>query len=273
MMQTKTLLLASDLSARSDRPTDRAFLLAEQLLAALVILHVVEKDEGLEGIKEGVRDAIIAIAGHRGDVEVEIRQGAVQEEVLRLVEERSAALVITGVARLNHIRDYFLGTAVDHLVRHAPVPTLVVKQRALQPYRRLLVATDFSENARQALETALRLFPDAAIIVWHNCHATYEGWLNQEEMAVELRREAEEDMARFVASLAFDRGAYRHIETAIGMGELHRSADQTLREGDFDLLVLGTHGRGGFAHATIGSRAAELLQVVACDTLMVRGAK
>jgi len=45
---------------------------------------------------------------------------------------------------------------------------------------------------------------------------------------------------------------------------------EILDDGEFDLLVLGTHGRGGFAHATIGSRTADLLNGVASDALMVR---
>jgi nucleotide-binding universal stress UspA family protein len=43
-----------------------------------------------------------------------------------------------------------------------------------------------------------------------------------------------------------------------------------LDSGDFDLLVLGTHGRGGFIMATIGSRASEMMGWSPVDVLMVR---
>lgn len=268
-MTEETFLLATDLSARSDRATDRAFVLAKQLSASLVVLHVVDADADPAELQQRASEALDSVAGLDGRrAEMVLRQGRVDEEILKLAEDRSAALIITGAARFNHVRDYFLGTAVDHLVRHSPVPVLVVKRRASRPYRRLLVATDFSEPARQALETAARLFPDAALTAWHNCHATYEAWLDQEETALELKREAEEEMAAFLSRA--DIGG-RPVETAIDAGELHRSASEKVRKGDFDLLVLGTHGRGGFAHATIGSRAAELLQSADCDTLMVRG--
>ncbi|MFT3968683.1 MAG: universal stress protein [Sphingobium sp.] len=37
-----------------------------------------------------------------------------------------------------------------------------------------------------------------------------------------------------------------------------------------DLVVLGTHGVGGFIHAAVGSTAASLLTWIAQDTLVVR---
>ena len=48
------------------------------------------------------------------------------------------------------------------------------------------------------------------------------------------------------------------------------SVHNMLDSGDFDLLVLGTHGRGGFIMATIGSRASEMMGWSPVDVLMVR---
>ena len=53
-------------------------------------------------------------------------------------------------------------------------------------------------------------------------------------------------------------------------GNLHQSIFDMLDSGDFDLLVLGTHGRSGFAMATIGSRASEMMGWSPVDVLMVR---
>lgn len=267
-----TIIIASDLTARSDRATDRAFLLAEEWDAPLVLLHVVEGEWSDPVLEERAGEALATmLESDASQAEVIVRRGEVQREIMKLAGERSAALIVTGVARFNNLRDFFLGTAVDHLVRHSTVPVLVVKRRARRPYRRILVATDFSPCSELALRAAAELFPQASLTLWHNCHAAYEAWLDKEDTAAEASRQGEEDMRRFIEIAEVADEVRAKVQAVITIGELENSAERALRDGQYDLLVLGTHGRGGFAQATIGSWAAELLNDVASDVLMVRG--
>lgn len=271
MSRAGAIIVASDLTARSDRATDRGLLLAKEWTTPLILLHVLEGDWSDPILEARAREALETVLDSDApQIEIIVRRGEVQGEVLQLAEERSAALIVTGVARFNNVRDFFLGTAVDHLVRHSKVPVLVAKRRARRPYRRILVATDFSPCSEVALRAAVELFPEASLTLWHNCHAAYEAWLDQEETIAEARREADEEMHLFVANASIPDEARAGIRAAIATGELEDSARTVLDDGEFDLLVLGTHGRNGFAHATIGSRAADLLNSVASDVLMVR---
>ena len=267
-----TIIIASDLTARSDRATDRALLLAKERGAPLVLLHVVEGEWSDVALEQRAAEAVeMVLESDADEAEVIVRRGNVQREIMELADARSAALIVTGVARFNNVRDFFLGTAVDHIVRHSKVPVLVVKRRAGLPYRRLLVATDFSPCSELALVAAAGLFPLTSLTLWHNCHAAFEALLDKEETTAFVRQQAEEDMRRFVASADIDDETRSNLQTLITVGELESSAERALREGEQDLLVLGTHGRGGFAQATIGSWAAQLLNDIACDVLMVRG--
>ena len=271
MFQPGTIIVASDLTARSDRATDRALLLSKEWLTPLVLLHVVEREWSDDVLEARALEALeTGLELDASEVDVVVRRGEVQHEIMQLVEDRSPALVVTGVARFNNVSDFILGTAVDHLVRHSPAPVLVVKRRARRPYRHILVATDFSPCSELALRVAVELFPQASLTLWHNCHASYEAWLDKEETTGQACREAEDEMRRFVAGADIADDVRRNLHTVIATGELQDSASRALRDGEFDLLVLGTHGRGGFALATIGSRAAELLNDVDCDVLMVR---
>lgn len=274
MFGTGTIIIASDLTARSDRATDRGLLLAREWGTPLVLLHVVEGERSDAVLEERAVDALQAVLeSDASEAEVIVRRGEVQQAIIELAGERSAALIVTGVARFNNVRDFFLGTAVDHLVRHSPAPVLVVKRRARGTYRRILVATDFSPCSELALRAAAELFPRASLTLWHNCHSAYEAWLDEEETTAEASRQSEEDMRRFVQAADVADDVRSRLRTVITTGELENSVERALREGEFDLLVLGTHGRGGFARATIGSRAAGLLNGVAADVLMVRGPK
>jgi nucleotide-binding universal stress UspA family protein len=47
--------------------------------------------------------------------------------------------------------------------------------------------------------------------------------------------------------------------------------EKVVKKADSDLLVLGTHGYSGVAHALLGTVAGDVLREVACDVLVVPG--
>src|SRR3546814_2943575 len=86
----------------------------------------------------------------------------------------------------------------------------------------------------------------------HAFHVPYEAWLKSDDVKEYVRAEAEKGMATFLshAEIAPLRSA---IEPVVVEGETGSIVLDRLERTKADLLVLGTHGRSGFAHATIGS--------------------
>lgn len=261
------VLLASDFTARSDRPTERAIQLAREKQGNLVIAHVLEKDVSADeptvvdrlraDLPEGARNA-----------ELIIRSGSAPKTLAAIAAERASDVLVTGVARYNSIGDYFLGTAVDHIIRNAEQPVLVVRRRVTGGYERILVATDLSECSRAALLAAAALFPEASIAIVHAFHVPYESWLKSDDVTAHVRAEAQEELDAFLAKV--DPAIRARLEPRLEEGETGTVVVNALSEANADLLVLGTHGRSGFAHATIGSQAEALLSAVNMDVLMVR---
>ena len=267
----KPVLVATDLSARCDRAVDRAVVLADYWRVRLKVVHVLEAGskaaEELALAKESVR-SVLPDPG--ADVDILLPAGSAPEEIASAASETGSGIVVTGVARYNHVGDYLLGTAVDHVVRNADVPVLVVKQRPHGQYGRMLVATDLSDCSRAALLEAAELFPDAAINLIHAYHVPYEGWLNSEEVRTEIGDEAQQAMSAFLNDPALSDALRERITAKLDYGETATVVAKALEDSAADLVVLGTHGHGGLVHATIGSTAESLLSWVKPDTLMVR---
>jgi len=65
-----------------------------------------------------------------------------------------------------------------------------------------------------------------------------------------------------------------HPATAdIVFGTSARSILEYAGEKDIDLIVMGTHGRGGLAHLLMGSVAEKVVRQAACPVLTVRQAR
>jgi nucleotide-binding universal stress UspA family protein len=277
MAQVSEVLLASDFSARSDRPLDRAIQLAGQWGAHLAIAHVLEKggqqkgDGAISGqIIERLRADLPEAARN---AELIIESGSAPKVLAKIAAERHSDLIVTGVARYNSLGDYMLGTAVDHIIRNAGMPVLVVKRRALAPYRRVLVATDLSGCSRVALLKALELFPEAEITLLHSYHVPFEGLHKSDDIKTYVRDEARLGLDGFLTHEDILPSHRKRIVDLIEEGETGSVVARVLRQQNIDLLVLGTHGRSGFFHATIGSQAEALLEIANADVLMVREAK
>lgn len=267
----RPVMVATDLSPRSDRAIDRALQLGRQLGVRTLVVHALEKGSPLEA-EPGLADAAIRAALPEPEAEVDIvpALGPAPAVIADAARSAGCGLIVTGVGRFNHLGDYVTGTAVDHVVRRAEVPVLVVKQRPRGPYRSILVASDFSTCSRSALLGAATLFPDAALHLVHACHLPRESWLRSDGIKEEIAGYARRELDAFLTDPAIPESVRARVTPHLGYGELHDVVIRTARETGADLVALGTHGRSGFVRAIIGSAAQELLRWVPCDTLMLR---
>lgn len=266
----RAILLATDMSARSDRPLDRAVQLARQWDAQLVALHVVErmppgkgKDAVLAQLKPAMFDGMPA--RDRG-FRVEVKFGAVGDRILETAAEVGADLIVTGVARCNELGDYVLGTSVERLVRSSPAPVLVVKRRVSAEYRKLLAPTDYSDAAASALEV-LPAFPRAAATLMHAYHVPFEGFVAREANEAEVRADDRAECERFVGALP--PAIRERLQIVNDYGPVDQVLTRRVNDHGYELAVIGSRSRSGLGRALIGSTAEALLGALPCDVLVV----
>jgi nucleotide-binding universal stress UspA family protein len=267
----KPILVATDLSARSDRAVDRAILLAQQWGVGVIVLHALQPGSKLAAKPELADQALrAALPDPQADVTVVPAFGQAPTVIAETAASAGCGLIVTGVARFNHVGDFLVGTAVEHVVRHATMPVLVVKQRPHTPYNSILVATDYSNCSRQALLVAAKMFPDAVLHLVHAYHVPYAGWLRSDEIKQEITDAAKRELDAFLHDLAIPDTVRQRLRTHLSYGSSDDAILHAAETLGVNLLVLGTHGRSGFVAATVGSMAEAILRCAAHDTLMVR---
>jgi nucleotide-binding universal stress UspA family protein len=165
MEQHRKILLATDLSARSDRAMDRASMLARRHGAELFVVHVLEPTPEMLDAQTvrfsplAARDRLIEIVRRDlssdlgdagGRVTMRIEEGNPAEVILGIANEQSCDVIVTGVARNETLGRFTLGKTVNRLLRASDIPLLIVTDRARKPYQKIVVATDFSEVSQHA---------------------------------------------------------------------------------------------------------------------------
>lgn len=213
------------------------------------------------------------------DVHGIVRDGTPSQAVLDVADELAADLLVVGTRGLTGFRHLLLGSTAERIVQRAKPPVLSVHPgdpRPEQPLRTVLVPTDFSEDARAALDAATHCLALAEegtrVVLLHVFHvpAEYRSYGPSsaffklgEEMAESLRQRLEE-----LAEPLRAEGRTAEIECVQGI-----PAEVIVRvaeERGADLVAMGTHGRAGVAHLLLGSTAERVVQHASCPVLTVR---
>lgn len=139
--------------------------------------------------------------------------------------------------------------------------------------KRILVATDFSEVADTALDYAIDLAKGlgAKVTVMHAYELPVYGFpsgalIATPEMATKIMAGAQEGLAAMCEKHA-DRGVElaQVLRDGVVWEEVHRVAGEV----GADLIVIGTHGRKGIAHALLGSVAEKIIRTARLPILTI----
>jgi nucleotide-binding universal stress UspA family protein len=141
--------------------------------------------------------------------------------------------------------------------------------------KRLLVPTDFSPASEIALQYAIDLAPPGASI--HVLHvvddtglaASYPDGLDVDIPAVRRQLVADAE-SRLEAEVHKVWAPHTVLTTEVLAGRPIGVIVQTAKARHADLIVMGTHGRSGFAHLMLGSVTERVLRTAHCPVLAVR---
>lgn len=147
----------------------------------------------------------------------------------------------------------------------------------MKPYTKILVPTDFSESAAEALLTAIDVAAryGASItlvhvfepIVYPFPEATgFSSILNLADVIRDIEALLEKAKQSAIAAGAKDVTAHQL------QGHPPSEIADYAKAGGFDLIVMGTHGRRGLSHLMIGSVAERVVRFAPCAVLTVHKA-
>ena len=198
----------------------------------------------------------------------EVVAGPAHRALRQLATRHESDLVVVGGAERPGAR--LLGSTADRLVRTATRPVWVARGESVIPPRRILFPVDLSPLAADALRCGLALAERLRGPVRADLSALYVLTLPLGPTAVpftpeQLARLAEEELERFL-SRAECRG---ELAARIRTGEARHEIRAEAREWGADLIVVGTHGRGGFERYLLGSVASDVVRDASCDVLVV----
>jgi nucleotide-binding universal stress UspA family protein len=215
---------------------------------------------------------------------VEAEGLGIAEAIIRTAASEGCDLIAMGTQGREGLDRLLLGSVAERVVRLANVPVMLVRQSVTAltdaGFKRILVPVDGSQASTKALWMAdeiavklgaelefLNVIPDmppplADPIGMGGLAYDYSGTL-----------EAIEDEAERVVETAKAKATAPNVKASSVRADGQRIADvivQAARLGQADLIVMGTHGRGGFDRFLLGSVAEGVAHHASVPVLLVR---
>lgn len=286
-----SILAPTDFSGPARHAVERAACVAREHRARLHLLHVLhagalERLCALVGVEGAVASELISDANRRleasaGDirsqyasqVETSLRTGSILAEVEAQAEDMGAELVVLGARGAGFVRRLALGTTSERLLRTARRPVLVVKQKAHEPYRRVLVPLDFSDASVEGIKLARRMAPAARLVLLHAYEVPFESRMRMagvdsgriQDYRAQTRQAADQRLHDVAAAAGLRPGQW---QPCLVRGDPSLAILEQEQEADCDLIVIGKQGAGMIADFLLGSVTKHVLAESAGDVLV-----
>jgi len=272
-MNIHSILAFTDFSAAGNAALARAALLASQHAARLSITYLPGTAEGLDLNICGLLHALADRLGRQHALDVHAIAPLTARHVEDAVSHAAwADLLVTAELPASLMGQLLFGRPLDKLLRRCQRPVLVVKRPALAPYRRVLVAVDFSAQADRLVDLAQH-FGEGELELFHALRPGQDGALRHPEIpshVVTAWRQAgiaevRQRMVRLTDSMAARRN---RVLATIGHGDPGRQAAVQQENAGADLLVVGKAPRSALSELIFGSVASRALRCAGGDVLV-----
>lgn len=288
MSSINRIVVATDMSPISAYAESRGAMLAHELDAKLDLLHIIDTlslqtlGQLVQAPEQTERKLLDWSRQKMAEVAQRLKEkygvscdtttlnvGRTHTEIVRYAKFLNAGMLVMGVHSGSMIRDFFVGSTVDKVLRTAPCPVLVVKREPQAPYRQVLAPVDFSDSSRPEVEIALSVAPHAAITVLHAFEMPFQANFSlseeqDEAYLTELEVEKREDLQKLVSE--FEPG---RLSIAVEPGAAATVIREQIEALDSDLVVIGKHGKSGLEDLLLGSVTKQVMQYADCDVLVV----
>lgn len=242
-----------------------AMLMANQVLTQELIRKEVEKTLG-ETAKQLSEEEGITVTPI-------IRTGKVPNEIQALLEEKKASLLVIGAHGQGYHFMPIIGNIPAKLIQGSPCPVLIIRQKEIRPYRRVLIPIDFSEVSINQVTQSLPFIPeDAEIILMSVCESPCASRLRYANITVEIleayRKKVKGDALEKINQLIEALESPRNLQAQVEIGIPYQEILDYVRKFDIDLLVLGKHPRTRLEEYLVGSTVHYAINEAECDVMI-----
>ena len=186
-------------------------------------------------------------------VKSHIEFGAPSRMILDVVKRKSIDTIVMGSHGTSGLREYFIGSNAEKIVRLSPVPVLVAKKYYKSPMKSIVFPNTLETENQEAL---VRKVKELQAFFKAKIHILYVNTPNN-FTADNLTLDRLKEFARKFALRNYTLNIYNYPFEQAGIIHFTKSIKA-------DMIAMGTHGRVGISHFLNGSLAEDVVNHADC---------
>lgn len=295
-LTVRSLLFPTDFTDQAGAALEQALFIARRHGASLQLLHVAETPQHVLDLVTPEREATIEHIMGEGEAKMELLLSehdlADVDVTSTVIQAEKAAPAILDYARTHDfslivmptherhggLKRLFMGSTAEEVIREAPCPVFIVRERhpgaSPRELRRILKPIDFSDDCRSAIPLAKELAQayEADLQVLHVVEddpppVAYE--LDTKPVRL-TAKDVEQQVKRHMQEMVDQaEGPHVHSSFHVTTGHAAGTIVDFSEQNASDLIVLAAHGRSGLRRFLLGSTAERVARGAACPVLVV----
>ncbi len=174
--------------------------------------------------------------------------GSPSQTIKKYTEVNDIDLIVMGSHGATGLKEYFVGSNAEKIVRHADVPVLILKDHYKGPIKHIVfpntLDTENQEDLVMKVKALQNFFKATLHIVWVNTPVNFTNdTITNDRLNAFAKRFMLKD---FTISI------FNHLNTEDGIREFSSSIKA-------NMIAIGTHGRKGISHLLLGSLAESIV--------------
>ena len=262
----KKILVPCDFSKPAINAFKFALDVAERSGGTVILVHVIElpvlhdtalmpvlsfEEQLLKDLKENAVAQFKKIIGKNKRERVKIFShvefGPISRRILEMISGQSVDVVIMGSHGASGLREYFIGSKAEKIIRKSPVPVLVTKDYYEGPIKNIVFPNSLDKENQAELVARVKdlqkFFKAHLHLVWINTP------LNFSSDAVTHQRL--QTFAKRFALKDYSINIFNHYNEEDGIIQFTKFVKG-------DIIAMGTHGKKGITHLLNGSIAEDV---------------
>jgi len=287
--EIETILVGTGLTMESVGAVHVSRMLSQKLGTSLHAVHVIEpisatQEAAMPGLAEKHMDLaekelkIFAVShGLTESAKLHTLHGSPGKEMFSLGHEIGADLLVVGRYGRGGLKHGSIGSIANELVRTFPVSVLVAQPEFRgESFRRIGVATDFSEESMIAVRRAFELAKtfgvgEVAVLHAYQVPVGYHTITSYQDASASLEKVAQRLGEEMIEKVRSEMGDCPRVRFVMAEGDAERRVPEMATREELDLLVLSTHSRTRSAIVLLGRTTEKIINNVSCSVWAERG--
>lgn len=201
------------------------------------------------------------------DIKTFFEEGKPYEKIIEIAQKEGCDLIVTGRRGVTSFEKILIGSVAHRIINYSPIDVLIIPKYAKVSFKKILAATDLSEEGNKAVKKAGKIAKNynGEVGIISVIKLPVEPIIDLQEIIEELKKEIENHLISLANEITKEEVK---VEILVREGEPHTVIVNTAKEIEATSIAIGAYSP--LTQKSIGSVGEKIIANANCSILVIK---